>query len=395
MTALLQADHVVAGHPGRPRVLDGVTLHIERGTRLALLGANGSGKTTLMSVLAGSLEPASGRVLREGEPLDWSRKGLREHRRHVQMVLQDPDAQLFSADVAQDVSFGPMNLGLPVDEVRERVDQSLRLLGADHLAERATHHLSYGERKRVATAGAVAMRPDLLLLDEPTAGLDPAGVRQMREALDRQRPVAAQQAAGIQEAQDTQGKAFTQTIAVRPRKNAGAQDDAMGKGKRQHGPFQFALDARVEAARMRIGASGGDENIAWHAVGAGGAREGKLVFDIDLALRRLAARRFQGGAEAGKKHIAAHALAPVVRAVEVDGVHAQLGVLDGRRAPHEDMHFIKSIVSKQLSEQGAAGGAGRADKQGFHRLFPTRTEKFRAARRQPECSGLLHHASRL
>ena len=185
MTALLQADHVVAGHPGRPRVLDGVTLHIERGTRLALLGANGSGKTTLMSVLAGSLEPASGRVLREGEPLDWSRKGLREHRRHVQMVLQDPDAQLFSADVAQDVSFGPMNLGLPVDEVRERVDQSLRLLGADHLAERATHHLSYGERKRVATAGAVAMHPDLLLLDEPTAGLDPAGVRQMREALDR------------------------------------------------------------------------------------------------------------------------------------------------------------------------------------------------------------------
>ena len=185
MTALLQADHVVAGHPGRPRVLDDVTLHIERGTRLALLGANGSGKTTLMSVLAGSLEPASGRVLREGEPLDWSRKGLREHRRHVQMVLQDPDAQLFSADVAQDVSFGPMNLGLPVDEVRERVDQSLRLLGADHLAERATHHLSYGERKRVATAGAVAMHPDLLLLDEPTAGLDPAGVRQMREALDR------------------------------------------------------------------------------------------------------------------------------------------------------------------------------------------------------------------
>ncbi|WP_316670231.1 ATP-binding cassette domain-containing protein [uncultured Propionibacterium sp.] len=185
MTVLLQADRIVAGHPGRPRVLDGIGLRIEQGTRLALLGANGSGKTTLMSVLAGSLRPESGRVLRSGEPLEWSRKGLREHRRHVQMVLQDPDAQLFSADVAQDVSFGPMNLGLPVGQVRERVAESLRLLGADHLAERATHHLSYGERKRVATAGAVAMRPDLLLLDEPTAGLDPAGVRRMREALDR------------------------------------------------------------------------------------------------------------------------------------------------------------------------------------------------------------------
>jgi len=185
VTALLEAEHILAGHPGRPQVLDGVDLRIERGTRLALLGANGSGKTTLMSVLAGSLEPAAGRVLREGEPLAWSRRALREHRRHVQMVLQDPDAQLFSADVAQDVSFGPMNLGLPAEQVRDRVDEALRLLGADHLAERATHHLSYGERKRVATAGAVAMRPDLLLLDEPTAGLDPAGVRQTREALDR------------------------------------------------------------------------------------------------------------------------------------------------------------------------------------------------------------------
>lgn len=185
MTALLHADHVTAGHPGRPRVLDDVSMTIESGMRLALLGANGSGKTTLMSVLSGSLAPGSGRVLRQGQPLEWSRKGLREHRRHVQMVLQDPDAQLFSADVTQDVSFGPMNLGLPVEEVRQRVHESLVLLGADHLAERATHHLSYGERKRVATAGAVAMRPELLLLDEPTAGLDPAGVRQMRAALDR------------------------------------------------------------------------------------------------------------------------------------------------------------------------------------------------------------------
>lgn len=185
MNTVLQARGLVAGYPGREKVLDGVELSIKAGSRMALLGANGFGKTTLMSVLSGSLKPAAGEVLREDGPVDWSRKGLRQHRRAVQMVLQDPDAQLFSADVTQDVSFGPLNLGLGVDEVRHRVDEALELLGASHLAERATHHLSYGERKRVATAGAVAMRPQVLLLDEPTAGLDPLGVRQMRAALDR------------------------------------------------------------------------------------------------------------------------------------------------------------------------------------------------------------------
>ncbi len=183
--ALLAARDIVAGFPDRPRVLDHVNLSVHHGARLALLGANGSGKTTLLNCLAGSLEPSAGQIERAGSPINWGRKGLREHRRHVQMVLQDPDDQLFSADVAQDVSFGPMNLGLPPDDVSVRVAEALELLGADQLAERATHQLSYGERKRVATAGAVAMRPEVLLLDEPTAGLDPLGVRQMRDALGR------------------------------------------------------------------------------------------------------------------------------------------------------------------------------------------------------------------
>ena len=183
--ALLSTEELCATHPGRPMVLDRVSVAVRRGVPVALLGANGSGKTTLQRCLAGSLVPASGRVLRGRTVLRDDRAGLREHRRAVQMVLQDPDDQLFSADVTQDVSFGPMNLGLPVDEVRQRVGEALTLLGAEHLAERATHQLSYGERKRVAVAGAVAMRPDLLLLDEPTAGLDPAGVRQMLAALGR------------------------------------------------------------------------------------------------------------------------------------------------------------------------------------------------------------------
>ncbi|MHB1473316.1 MAG: energy-coupling factor ABC transporter ATP-binding protein [Dermatophilaceae bacterium] len=181
----LAARGIVVSYLDGPRVLDDANLAVPAGGRVALLGANGSGKTTLLRCLAGSLKPDQGQVLLDDQPVSYSRSGLRRHRQEVQLVLQDPDDQLFSADVAQDVSFGPMNLGLPQDEVRGRVDEALHLLGVEHLRHRPTHQLSYGERKRVATAGAVAMRPCVLLLDEPTAGLDPAGVEEMFAALAR------------------------------------------------------------------------------------------------------------------------------------------------------------------------------------------------------------------
>ncbi|AOH45249.1 ATP-binding cassette domain-containing protein [Propionibacterium sp. NM47_B9-13] len=184
---LLSTEQLYATHPGRPMVLTDVNVSFRAGVRVAILGANGSGKTTFMRCLSGSLKPVKGHVKRGNTVLSYGRAQLREHRRAVQLVLQDPDDQLFSADVSQDVSFGPMNMGLNVGEVRDRVSEALELLGASHLAERATYQLSYGERKRIAVAGAVAMRPDLLLLDEPTAGLDPVGVTQMLEALDRLR----------------------------------------------------------------------------------------------------------------------------------------------------------------------------------------------------------------
>ncbi len=181
----LAADGLVVGYERGRRVLDGASLTVPAGRRLALLGANGSGKTTLLRCLSGALEPAAGAVLLDDARLQHTRRGLRAHRQEVQLVLQDPDDQLFSASVAQDVSFGPLNLGLTEDAVRERVAEALALLAVDGLAARPTHQLSYGERKRVAIAGAVAMRPCVLLLDEPTAGLDPSAVTEALAALTR------------------------------------------------------------------------------------------------------------------------------------------------------------------------------------------------------------------
>ena len=179
------AHGLVAGYDGGPRVLDGAAIALPAGRRVAVLGANGSGKTTLLRCLSGALRPAAGEVAVDGHRLEHTRRGLRAHRQEVQLVLQDPDDQLFSASVAQDVSFGPVNLGLDEATVRERVAEALRLLAVGHLADRPTHQLSFGERKRVAIAGAVAMRPCVLLLDEPTAGLDPSGVAEALAALAR------------------------------------------------------------------------------------------------------------------------------------------------------------------------------------------------------------------
>lgn len=171
-----------AYHPKHP-VLTGVTLRIEAGQRLAVVGPNGGGKTTLFRLAAGALRPASGQIAVTGSPVRHSRAGLRALRQQVQLVLQDPDDQLFSANVWQDVSFGPVNLGLPAEQVRRRCDAALAALGVSAIADRPTHLLSYGQRKRVAIAGAVAMRPRLLILDEPTAGLDPAGVETLLQTL--------------------------------------------------------------------------------------------------------------------------------------------------------------------------------------------------------------------
>ncbi|MFE2056618.1 energy-coupling factor ABC transporter ATP-binding protein [Streptomyces sp. NPDC056465] len=166
-----------------PAVLSGLDFEAREGRALALLGRNGSGKTTLMRLLSGGLRPKEGRLTVEDLPVTYDRKGLTRLRTTVQLVVQDPDDQLFAASVSQDVSFGPLNLGLSTEEVRARVDEALAALDITALADRPTHLLSYGQRKRTAIAGAVAMRPRVLILDEPTAGLDPDGQERLLDTL--------------------------------------------------------------------------------------------------------------------------------------------------------------------------------------------------------------------
>ncbi|MFF9345262.1 MULTISPECIES: ATP-binding cassette domain-containing protein [unclassified Streptomyces] len=167
-----------------PPVLTDVSFAVREGRAVALLGRNGGGKTTLLRLLSGGLRCGSGALLLDGAEVAYGRKGLTRLRTSVQLVVQDPDDQLFAASVAQDVSFGPMNLGLPEEEVRLRVAEALAALDITALADRPTHLLSYGQRKRAAIAGAVAMRPRVLIMDEPTAGLDPHGQERLLETLE-------------------------------------------------------------------------------------------------------------------------------------------------------------------------------------------------------------------
>jgi cobalt/nickel transport system ATP-binding protein len=174
-TPVLLAQDLRHAYDGGVTALDGLSLSVHAGVRHALVGANGAGKTTLFLHLNGTLRPQSGSLQVDGRPADYSRAGLTAWRQVVGLVFQNPDDQLFAGTVQQDVSFGPFNLGLTEQETRERVDESLDALGISHLRDRPTHMLSFGQKKRASIAGAVAMRPKVLIVDEPLSGLDPSG----------------------------------------------------------------------------------------------------------------------------------------------------------------------------------------------------------------------------
>jgi cobalt transport protein ATP-binding subunit len=167
-------------YPEGSHALRDVSLTIPDGEFLLLCGPNGSGKTTLIRLINGLIRPSSGRILVDG--LDTARANG-EVLRRVGMVFQDADSQIVGETVAEDVAFGPENLGLTPAEVEERVTASLRQVNIENLAEKPCHLLSGGEKRRVAIAGVLALRPSVLIFDEPFANLDYAGVRQVLEQI--------------------------------------------------------------------------------------------------------------------------------------------------------------------------------------------------------------------
>ena len=166
------------------QALRNVNLQIKRGEKIAIMGPNGAGKSTLFSHFNGLTEPTSGHVELDGEKIVYEREELLKLRQKVGIVFQDPNDQLFAPTVKEDVAFGPMNLGLEYEEVEKRIAESLEMVGMTGFEDKTPHHLSGGQQKRVAIAGIVAMRPEIMILDEPTAGLDPEGVDKVLSILN-------------------------------------------------------------------------------------------------------------------------------------------------------------------------------------------------------------------
>ena len=167
-----------------PTVLDGLTLSVRRGEFVAVLGHNGSGKSTLAKHFNAILLPSGGKVYVDG--MDTCDENLLlDIRRRVGMVFQNPDNQIVASVVEEDVAFGPENLGVPSEEIRARVDSALAAVGMTEYARHAPHLLSGGQKQRVAIAGVLAMRPECIVLDEPTAMLDPAGRREVLDTVKR------------------------------------------------------------------------------------------------------------------------------------------------------------------------------------------------------------------
>ena len=184
MSPILQVRDVSFTYRPDTWAIQDLNIQLDAPSRICLLGANGVGKSTLMMLLNGTLRPQQGEISVLGQPIDYSKTGLHKLHRQVGVVLQDPDDQLFGATVEQDVAFGPLNNGLSSDAARKIVHNTLDQLGIPYLADRPIHELSLGEKKRVALAGVLVLQPKLILLDEPTAGLDFAGITAMVNILN-------------------------------------------------------------------------------------------------------------------------------------------------------------------------------------------------------------------
>lgn len=184
MSCLVEVEHLHYAYPEGKAALTDVSFHIRHGERVGLIGPNGAGKTTLLLVLAGLLDRFGGQVTVAGCDLS-GKTGRRRVHQMLGLVFQNTDDQIIHASVEDDVAFGPLNLGLPAAEVEDRVSSALKSVGLeDSFRARVPFHLSSGEKRRVAIAGIMAMRPQVVLMDEPTSDLDPRGRRELVRILD-------------------------------------------------------------------------------------------------------------------------------------------------------------------------------------------------------------------
>lgn len=181
----LSTENLSFTYPDGTQALKNINIEIEKGEKVAIIGPNGAGKSTLFSHFNGLTEPTSGYVKIEGKAISFEKDELLKVRQKVGIVFQDPNDQLFAPTVKEDIAFGPMNLGLSYGEVEKRVEDALKMVGMENYEDKTPHHLSGGQQKRIAIAGIIAMKPEIMILDEPTAGLDPDGVEKVLNIMNQ------------------------------------------------------------------------------------------------------------------------------------------------------------------------------------------------------------------
>ena len=181
---ILQTTDLKYSYPDGTVAVDGVDIEIKKGKRITFVGPNGSGKSTLFLLLNGTLKPQEGEVYFYGKKIRYDSRSLRDVRKNVGIVFQNSDDQIFAPTVYQDVAFGPVNLDFSKDKVESSVNNTLEYVGLPHLKDKAPHHLSGGQKKRVAIAGVVAMEPEVIILDEPLSNLDPVGADEIVDLLN-------------------------------------------------------------------------------------------------------------------------------------------------------------------------------------------------------------------
>ena len=185
MQELLRFDEVSYRYDsGEREALQSCSVRFYAGEKIAVLGSNGAGKSTFFLLANGVLSPHSGTIVWEGQTIGKREKERMRLRRHIGLVFQDPDVQFLAGTVEEEISFGPMNLGVPEEEVRRRVEMALESLDLTEYRSRGPQYLSGGEKRRVAIADILAMEPDIMLLDEPSSNLDPAGRRLLEDVLE-------------------------------------------------------------------------------------------------------------------------------------------------------------------------------------------------------------------